>query len=372
VIASEQRPVHEATHEAVPFRPDRSARRFAWIPKVAIAVTIVMALPLLLFEAQSASGPIGYSLQNQASAANPLVNLPQLRISSGGRTQNVVIGRTNGGLARIGAVDWSLEELLTVEFVPAFPTEPGRTLVVDLRRGGANGLSHGWFVRIDVVATDTTFEIAISQPVSDGYFRSREVTQRVSIPRANERRLVAAREAEAAERRAADESRQEAQRARSECVREETATRRAAVAPITNLQTLLQGSLERRRFNDGGTITFDEYRRRINGLVSDMQGHLRDAERALGSEPKPATGEFERLIRDYRALRQAWVDFERALRSPRSGPQTTFQELYPVEAAVIDREFDNLNLSAADALGASTRIITSEVAALCDSLHPVP
>jgi hypothetical protein len=351
-------------------------RRLTWLPKLAIAVAVAVLVPLFVIEGLDATGPFGYSLQNETTANNPLVELPSVRVTIGAVTRDFPLTQTGGGFSRVGGLTWSLDVPVTVEFVPAFDVEEGHTFVVDLRGGGANGLSDGWVLRVDVVATDSTFEVGINQPVTSGFVRSREVTQRVTLPRSNERMLSAAREAEreraAAARRAADEARREAQRARSECERDESAPRRTAVAPITGLQTLLQGSLDRRRIYSGESMTFDEYRRRINNLTSDMRTHLNDAERALATAPQPSTGEFERHVRDYAALRQAWIDFERALRSPRTGPQQTFQELYPVESGAIERLQDAVSTSSRAASEAAIRVITSEVRGICESRHPLP
>jgi hypothetical protein len=351
-------------------------RRLTWLPKLAIAIAVAVLVPLFVVERLDATGPFGYSLQNETTANNPLVELPSVRVTIGAVTRDFPLTQTRGGFSRVGGLTWSLDVPVTVDFVPAFDEEDGHRFVVDLRRGGANGLSDGWTLRVDVVATDSTFEVAISQPVTRGFVRSREVTQRVTLPRSNERMLIAAREAErereAAARRAADEARREAQRARSECQRDESAPRRAAVAPITGLQTLLQGSLDRRRIYSGESITFDEYRRRINNLTSDMRTHLNDAERALANAPLPSTGEFERHVRDYAALRQAWVDFERALRAPRTVPQLTFQELYPVESGAIERLQDAVRTSSRATSEAAIRVITSEVRGICESRHPLP
>lgn len=352
------------------------ARRLAWLPKLAIVVTLGVVASLFVIDLLDADGPIGYSLQNDSTAINPLVNSPQLRVTTGQQTQDVRMAQTRGGLARIVGATWSLDEPVTIEFIPAFPNEEGHTFVVDLRKDGASALNQNWFLRVDIVATNSTFEIEISQPVSSGFVRRREVTHRVTLPRSNERRLVAELEAqgerEAAARRAADEARREVQRARSECVREESAARRTAVAPIIDLQSLFQGALDRRRIYTGESMTFDEYRRRINNLVSDMQGHLRDAERTLGSEPQPSTGEFARVVQDYASLRQAWVDFERALRSPRPSPGRTFQELYPVESGAVELWQDRVRSSALAASGAASRVIGDETRGLCETRHPLP
>lgn len=352
------------------------ARRLAWLPKLAIVVTLGVLTSLFVIDLLDADGPIGYSLQNDSTSINPLVNEPQLRVTTGQQTKDARVAQTRGGLARIVGATWSLDETVTIEFVPAFPSEDGHTFVIDLRKDGANALSQNWFLRVDIVATNSTFEIEVSQPVSSGFVRRREVTQRVTLPRSNERMLAAAleaqREREAAARRAADEARREVQRARSECVREESAARRTAVAPIIDLQSLFQGALDRRRIYTGESMTFDEYRRRINNLVSDMQGHLRDAERTLGSEPQPSTGEFARVVQDYSSLRQAWVDFERALRSPRPSPGRTFHELYPVESGAVELWQDRVRSSALAASGAASRVIGDETRGLCETRHPLP
>jgi hypothetical protein len=351
---------------------DPVGRRHIWLLRLAIALAIAVLVPLFLIERLDATGTFGYSLRNETTGTNPLVNAPSARVTIGETTREFRLTPTGTGFSRVGGLTWSLDAPITVEFVPAFDAEEGHRFLVDLRRGGANALSDGWNVRVDVVATDSTFEVAISQPVTRGFVRSREVTQRVTLPRSNERMLIAAREAErereAAARRAADE----AQRARSECERDESASRRTEVAPITGLQTLLQGSLDRRRIYSGESMTFDEYRMRISNLTSDMRTHLNDAERALATAPQPSTGEFERHVRDYAALRQAWVDFERALRSPRTGPQQSFQELYPVESGAIERLQDAVRTSSRAASEAAIRVIALEVRGTCASRHPLP
>ena len=381
-------PVVEPTTEPAAFPPEPSGdageptlsgppapRRFIWLARLAIAVIFALLMSLFVVERVDASGPLGYSLANETTNVNPLANRPRLRLTSGEVTREFPIAQTAGRLSQVGGISWSLDEPLIVEFIPAFEAEESHRVVVDLRRDGASALNAGWFVRVDVVATNGSFEIEISQPVASGLFRSRQVSHRISLPRSNERMLIAALEAEqereAERRRVADEARREVQRAKAECEREESATRRAAVAPITGLQGLLQESLNRRGIYGTGTITFDDYRRRINNLTSDMQAHLNTAERAL-SEPQPATGEFERVIRDYSALRQAWVDFERALRSPRPGRQRTFKDLYPIESDAIERLEERVRDAALAASSASSRVITSEVRGLCESRHPLP
>lgn len=345
---------------------ERPPRRLAWIPKVVIASAVVFMIAVFGFESADANGPIAYSLRNESTVVNPLVFAPELRVSTESQSQKIrMAARAQGDLSRISGISWSLDEPVTIEMIPAYPGEVGHTFIVDLRRAGANALNANWFLRIDVVATDRFFEVEINQPVTQGFVRSRSVTQRITLPRSNERMLRAALDAE---RERASEVRQ----ARATCNREESAARFDAIAPILQLQTLYETSLDRRKIYGSEPISFEEFRRRINSLASDMQAHLRDAEGVAVSEPKPATGEFERLIREYSILRSAWVDFERALRTPRTGPERSFDELYPTEYGAVDRaqlEFQDL---ATLASAAATRVISLEVMGLCESRYPEP
>jgi hypothetical protein len=353
------------------------ATRLTWLPKLIVVAAVALLVAAVVVDRLDASGPVGYSLVDRTTRANPLVNAPSLAVSSGSEGQQVRTSpRPEGSFSRFQSVDWSLDEPLTIEIVPAYPGEPGHSVEIDLRDGGANVLNEGWYVRVAVVATDRAFDIEVSQPTTRGLVRSHRVVHRVTLLRADERRLFEAlqaeREREEAELAAAQEESRRVALERAACIREETSIRMEATAPVRELGAIYQEALDRRRIYGTGTITFAEYRRRITSLAADMQAHLRDAERVLATQPAPAGGEFTRLVEEYSDLRQAWRDFEVALRTERYGPGQTFQELHPREAGTIERIEGGLFDAVRRAASAGSRVIRAEAEALCDSRHPAP
>lgn len=345
----------------------RSARRFTWLPKTIIALAVALVLSVLAFESIDASGPIGYSLSNETTPANALINAPELRVSRGNQFEQLrMSARRHGFLTRFTVVTWSLQEPLTIELIPAYPGESGHTFVIDLRQGGANTLNQDWYLRVDVVATDQAFEIEINQPVASGFQRSREVVQRTTIPRSNERRIVEALEAEAQERAAAIAARQA-------CVREERESQSELTQLTVSLPQRYATSLDSRRIYGTATLTFDEYRRRIRNLAGDMADHLRDAELALDQLPEDVPRrELNDALATYAELRDAWLSFERALRTVRSGPGNTFQDLYPSEAGAIERLELAVPTTAASAQAATGGARRDIVATICEERHPMP
>lgn len=345
----------------------RSARRVTWLPKLIIMLAVALVLSVLAFESIDASGPIAYSLSNETTPANALINAPELRVSRGGQFEQLrMSARRHGLLTRFTVVTWSLEEPLTIELIPAYPGEAGHTFVIDLRQGGANTLNQDWYLRVEVVATDQAFEIEVNQPVASGFQRSREVVQRTTIPRSNERRIVEAIEAEAQERAAAIAARQA-------CVREERESQSELTQLTVSLPQRYATSLDSRRIYGTATLTFDEYRRRIRNLAGDMADHLRDAELALDQLPEDVPRrELNDALATYAELRDAWLSFERALRTVRSGPGNTFQDLYPSEAGAIERLELAVPTTAASAQAATGRARRDIVATICEERHPMP
>lgn len=345
----------------------RSAGRFTWLPKLIIVLAVALVLSVLAFESLDASGPIGYSLNNETTPANALINPPELRVSRGGQFQKLSMSaRQDRLLTRFTDVTWSLEQPLTIELIPAYPGEAGHTFVIDLRQGGANSLNQNWYLRIDVVATDRAFEIEVNQPVASGFQRSREVVQRTTIPRSNERRIVEAIEAEAQERA-------ESIAARQACVREERESRSELIQLTVDLPQRYQSAVNFREIYGTGTVTFDKYRRDMRNLASDMQVHLREAELALDQLPDEIPRqELDEALATYTELRDAWLTFERALRTVRSGPGTTFQDLYPSEAGAIARLELAVPRTATRARTTAGRAIQDSVAAICEERHPMP
>ncbi len=362
---------------ASPGAEQQRAVRLTWLPKAIIAATVALIAGALLVEQLEATGPVGYSLADETTRVNPLVNAPEIQVSRGDQTGQLRMSpRAAGALTRFRDVEWSLNEPLRIELIPAYPGEAGHVVELDLREGGANALNQGWHVRVDVVVTDQTFEVEVSQPTTSGIFRSRQPVHRVTLPRSDERvlfaRLTAERELAEAERAALAEESRRIRGERAECIREETAARRDAVAPVLDLGTLYQGSLDRRRIYGTSSLTFPEYRRRITNLANDMRGHVRDAERVLGEQPQPSGGSFASTVANYDALREAWQAFEVALRTERSGAGRTFQDLYPRESGAIDRGEEALVEALARANTASSSVIRLESTALCESRHPLP
>jgi len=164
--------------------PALPAARLTWLPKFIIATIVVLIGAALIMDRVNATGPVGYSLQNQTTSANPLSVTPQLIVSSGSQTARVQTSpRPGNALTRFPGFAWSLDEPLRIELVSGVRGDLGHVVEIDLREAGANGLNENWFVRIDVIATDRVFELQVSQPTTRGINRSRQVVHETTIPR---------------------------------------------------------------------------------------------------------------------------------------------------------------------------------------------
>lgn len=331
------------------------------------AVVLLVAafvLPILgaWFERANASGPVIFTLEDQ-TRWNDVINPPQLVVVSGQATDRRTLAVSeDGSFLRIPNLAWTLDVPLRVELIPSYPSEESGQVVIDLYENGARRLAQGWAVQVRIVATDQAFEIMVSQPVVDGIQRSRQIVHRSSVPRSNEFRLVAAIEAEA-----------EAIAAQQSCAIEEVASRVDLTLPTVGLPGRYQSSLELREIYGPGTVTFDDYRRDIRNLASDMQSHVRDAQRALERLPDDVSREeLDNAIDAYGALREAWLAFERALRTVRSQPGATFQEIYPVEAGAVRRLELEMRSRASSAQMSTNRAINETAASICEELHPLP
>lgn len=337
--------------------------------RFAVALLIVaVALPAVAMwlESADASGPVVFILEDE-TVRNGVITAPDLVVTSGDVTVRRRLHiRQDGTFTILPDVMWSLDEPLEVELIPGYPTEASGRVVLQLRENGARRLGHGWPVRVRIVATDRAFDVQVSQPVVSGIQRSREVVHESSIPRSNEQRLIAAIESETA-------ARNEATAARQECVREERDELTELAAPALRLAARYQEALGARRIYGNETLTFDEYRRRIRNLASDMQVHLRDTERALEQLPESVIGtELTASVANYSLLREAWLEFERVLRTPRDGPGTTFGELYPLTWANVERQEGRVFSTSPAADGATARSIAQAAASVCDERHPLP
>lgn len=339
------------------------------LARLAVALLVVaVALPPLgtWLERAGARGPVVVGLED-ATSWNRLINPPDIVVRSGpGTHRRQLTVRADGAFVVVPNVEWTLDERLLLDLVPLYPSEEQGRVVLDLRENGARRLGQGWPVRVLVVATDTTFEIEISQPVVRGIQRSREVVHRSSVPRSNEGRLAAAVEAE-------ERARADAIALRQACERELREEWTERTAPTGQLQLRYVLALEEREIYGTGTITFDEYRRRIRNVASDMQEHLREAERGLEGLPASLPlADLDDNVMVYAALREAWLDFERALRTVRTGPGATFQSLYPTEAGAIERFERELDVTSGHLGNTIVQAIADAASSACAALHPLP
>ena len=339
------------------------------LARLAVALLIVaVALPAVAvwLESADASGPVVFILEDE-TVRNGVITAPDLLVTSGDVTARRRLHiRQDGTFTILPDVKWSLDESLEIELIPSYPTEASGRVVLQLRENGARRLGNGWPVRIRIVATDRAFDVQVSQPVVRGIQRSREVVHQSSIPRSDERALIAAIQEETRERN-------DALAARRACLRDERDTLTELATPATRLASRYESVLDAQRIYSTGTITFDEYRRRIRNLASDIQGHVRDAERLLAELPEPVVGpELTSAAATYATLREAWLDFERALRTIRSVPGETFQSLYPVESGAIDRLESDLSSISASANVETSRRISEFATTVCEERHPLP
>ena len=339
----------------------RGRRLLARSAVVLLIAAFVLPLVGAWFERANASGPVIFALEDQ-TRWNDVINPPQLVVVSGQATDRRTLAVSeDGSFLRIPNLLWTLDAPLRVELIPSYPSEESGPVVIDLYENGARRLAQGWAVQVRIVATDQAFEIMVSQPVVDGIQRSRELVHRSSIPRSNERRLVAVIAAET-----------DAIAAQQACVREEVASRSDLTQPTVNLSERYQSSVD---FRDvyGRIVEFDTYRRSIRNLASDMQAHLRDAERALERlADDTLRREFDEAIEAYGALRDAWLSAERALQTVRSQPGSTFEELYPDESGAVRRLENEMRANVSSARISTTRQIGAIAAAICGELHPLP
>jgi len=173
-----------ADADADAMRAEPPVTRLTWLPKVVIAAVILAIGATLVLERSDAVGPVGYSLQDRTTDDNPLSITPRLIVSNGGQPVRIQTrARFDDALTRLPGFDWSLDAPLTIELVSGVPGDLGHVTSIDLRDAGANWLSDGWFVRIDVTATDRAFEIQVSQPITRGITRTRVVVHEATIPR---------------------------------------------------------------------------------------------------------------------------------------------------------------------------------------------
>lgn len=339
----------------------RGRRLLARSAVVLLIAAFVLPLAGAWFERANASGPVLFTLEDQ-TRWNDVINPPQLVVASGESTDRRTLAVSeDGSFLRIPDLVWTLDAPLRLELVPDYPSEESGQVVIDLYDNGARRLAQGWAVQVRIVATDQAFELIVSQPVVDGIQRSRELVHRSSIPRSNERRLVAVIAAEA-----------EAIASQQACAREEIASRSDLTQPTVSLSERYQSSVDFREVY-GQIVEFDTYRRSIRNLASDMQSHLRDAERALERlADDPFRREFDGAIDAYGALRDAWLSAERALQTARSQPGSTLEELYPDEFGTVRRLENEMRTNVSSAKISTTRQIGAIAAAICEELHPLP
>lgn len=342
-----------------------------WVPRTMLAGA-VLALIAIIFVAESdARGPVGWVLTDETTRANPLLQPPTLVVTSAGETQRVRLSQlTNGRFQTLAGIQWSLEEPVTITLEPVYDADQRHTALIDLRAGGANALTSGWFLRIDVIVRDRTVELVVNQPRADGIMIERVDIYRVSLRRQNEARqrsaATAAREREAAEEAAL----QEAAQARAACFRSESTRLRGDVDVVLQLSESASQAWDDRIGE--GSFTFAEYRAAVDAYIDDLRGQQRSAETALrGLDPSiGGVDDLGRVIQAQISLREEWEQLRVALRTERDDPSaTTFQELYPDEFDAIFSADSRLILSIRPARVGVREAVTEQANSSCDAIE---
>lgn len=346
--------------------PSRPRRPMTWIPRTML-VGAVLALIVIIFVAESdARGPVGWVLSDETTRANPLREPPTLIVTTGGETQRVRLSeRQDGLMRRVPDLQWSLDEPVTITLEPVYDADERHTALIDLRAGGANALTSGWFLRVDVIVRDRSVELVVNQPRPNGIMIERVDVYRVSLRRQNEARQRSATEAvRGREPAAATENKAPEP---TVCARSEATRIRGDVDIIFGLLEASQNAFENRIADR--TFTFPEYRAAVGAYIGDLRAQQQNAESVLrGLDPSiRGISELERVIQAHILFRESWEQLLIALRTERDDASaTTFQDLYPAEFDAIVSADSRLVLSIGPARVAVGTAANQAAAATCE------
>jgi len=155
-----------------------AALRFALL--LLVAVTLVPLVLSLL----DTRGPVEYSLYDMTTTANPLEPGASLTVSTGATSQRaLLLPQVDSGMQPIIGIDWRLDEPVTLTYTPEPSSDEPFTVTFDLRDGGANLLARGWAIRVDLVVSDETTQVRVSQPSVRGFTVERRTIRELSLER---------------------------------------------------------------------------------------------------------------------------------------------------------------------------------------------
>lgn len=285
----------------------RPARRPAlgWIVRsfLTLAALAVGALAVLIVV--DADGPVGLSVTDATTSANPFLSGSRLHVMSGGEEQWLPIpSQGTRELNTLAGVRWALDEPLVITYLPSGPTDESHTVILRLRDQGATVLNRGSYVRIALDISDTVTLLTITQPTQRLLTSESTIAYQVSLARGR--------------------TQGDSDRARGgvdmpdstpgtvppvvdpACVAREVS--RYAVLTV-EFDLLAQYDAAARRFHDAGDSVSEAL-----ALAEEMRVQASDLEDLLAesgflaSRPanSPLLGRFDQMLALQRELRRAW------------------------------------------------------------------